>query len=306
MATTNTITNIRFTGCIDLLSLGIHPNMVSKVASYIIGKGGSNIKKYNETIPGSYVRLQSSVDSETANRDPSQSRVVYISARNAIDTANLYQMIIQDIHSFQSKNQNSFTVFVPCDPCYLSHIFGKQGHRIKGFINQVGNSCKIVWDTDKSRFTISANTLDACNHAKTLITTHISKVSNRHIPLTESNHLKGIFSTSSNKKRRWDIREYLSKKVDDQGNLLFQPTETRSGAHAVPWSAVDEEIRKLNTQKSIEKPTTEQAPSNKENKHVDPFEEKSTLDENKHVEKSTLDKNSQTNVPDNWEDNIVT
>ena len=99
MATTNIITSSRFTGCIDLLSLGIHPEMVSKVASYIIGKGGSNIKKYNETIQ-QYVRLQSR-QPETASSD--QSRVVYISARN-VDSANLYQMIIQDI-LFQSKNK---------------------------------------------------------------------------------------------------------------------------------------------------------------------------------------------------------
>jgi hypothetical protein len=203
-----------------------------------------------------------------------------------------------------------YRVFLPCEPFYISHVFGKQGHRIKGFTNQVGNCCKIVWDTNNSKFTISASTLDACNHAKALITTHISKISNKQIPLTESNisdHVKQQQKTSiqkfsksflcSDKKKRWEIREYLSKKLDDQGNLLFQQTETRSGAHAVPWSAVDAEIRKQTKEKPTETPTntlTEHTPSTKENKHVDPFEEEST----------STSQPIQNSVPDNWEDEI--
>ena len=54
-------------------------------------------------------------------------------------------------------------------------------------------------------------------------------------------------SAQTQQKLKWDIRKELSRKTDEMGNFLYPDYTNRSGrkfegVHAVPWSAVEEEL----------------------------------------------------------------
>jgi hypothetical protein len=156
---------------INLRKIGVSPDKIPTIAAKIIGYRGKGIKRYTSTVVGSFVRLQSDMNTPNTKTSTNDCHIVYISARTVPDVQKIAMMIKQDIleHKNQSVSSSRPTLSVPCPQNIVSMIIGVDGNNIKSIMGIVGDGCYIIHNNKTSMLDITANTRNACVLASNII-----------------------------------------------------------------------------------------------------------------------------------------
>lgn len=253
MQTGNSQSNVqtRPHGCIDLEKLDVPPHRIAEIAGMLIGKNGSGIRRYTSAVNGSFVKLQTTKATSTAQTRPDLAlcRFVYISARTIQDLQNVAMMVNRDVihylrgYSVQPSRPTSNVNVFPLKREIIGFVIGSNGDNLKRIQRFVGDECFIVYDANSKIFRITANTTNACRLAECRIAESIREFSQRtKKPQTQLPHAQVPRSTTGS---RYECIAGQSDSDDEDSlsvtsSLLEQNSATLAPALAEENAVIDE------------------------------------------------------------------
>ena len=172
-----TYNNNRAEGTIDLSKMGVPKDRFGDVSAMVVGSGGSGIRRYTKTEPGSYVKVYNHTCGKDAKTKVTDCDTVYISARSAEAVKKLGGLITQDIKAFFDPNVVSSRpqIHMDCPGEVVGTIIGRGGDSKRKLEREIGDGCYIVHNRETGKFDISADTDSACQRAKMKIESRITK-----------------------------------------------------------------------------------------------------------------------------------
>jgi len=266
----------RFEGTIHLSVFGIDSEDVPGVASMIIGRGGSNIKRLATTVPGGHIRLFNAGGSFNGVLcSTSACDTVLITGRSEEDVKRLAGLIKADVLTYLDPTRESSKprLLVSCPKEAVGSVIKKSGIGLKSIENSAGDDCFIVHEHYNNHFVVTASTEVAVQRAKLGIESAIQRYEDGKVihqrleggskeyvdphPIVELEDVRTLL--------KWDpkgnpekerlvkalIREEMSKWEYADGTLVHQDyvvydddgTERiLAGIDAVPSYAVDDEL----------------------------------------------------------------
>jgi hypothetical protein len=167
----------RFEGVIPLSVFGIEAEGTAAVASMIIGRGGSNIKRLTTAVPGGHIRLFNTEQGVDASCNVRGCDAVLVTGRSGEDVKRLAGLIKQDVLSFIDpiKESSKPRVVVICPEEATGSVIKKGGKGLKWIEECAGDDCFIVHEYDKKHFVVTANTEAAVQRGKIGIESAIHK-----------------------------------------------------------------------------------------------------------------------------------